>query len=66
MMYIYTKLPCGVGDDKLSLRLNRSGHFDVHSFYNAICGADAHSFPWKNIWCLGPQEGVFFWVSCMG
>lgn len=51
MMYICTKLPRGVGDDMLSLRLNRSGHFDVHSFYNAIRGADARSFPWKNIWC---------------
>ena len=51
MMYIYTKLPRGVGDDMLSLRLNRSGHFDVNSFYNAIRGADARLFPWKNIWC---------------
>ena len=47
--HIYTKLPRGVGDDKLQ-KLTGIGNFNVCSFYNAICGTNTHSFLWKNIW----------------
>ena len=38
------------GSDKLSWCLNRSGKFDVWSFYLKIRNATLTSFPWKGIW----------------
>ena len=57
---IHTKLPRGLGDDKLSWRLDRSGHFDFHSFCNAIDGNDAHSFPRKSVWWVKVPKRVSF------
>ena len=65
---IHTKLPRGLGDDKLSQRLNRSGHFDVRSFYNAIEGTDAYSFPQKSVWWVKVPKRVsfFLWSAAWG
>ena len=65
---IYTKFPLGLGDDKLSWRLYRSGHFDFRSFYNAIDGNDAHSFPRKSVWWVKVPKRVSFllWWATWG
>ena len=49
-VYILSKLPRG-GVDTMIWQLNRSGVFDVRSFYISLLAAPLVSFPWKSIWC---------------
>lgn len=40
---IYSRVPRGEGGDRMSWCLNKSGTFDVQSYYQLIRGANAHS-----------------------
>ena len=58
--HISSKLPRG-GDDTMIWQLNRSGAFDVHSFYTSLLAAPLVSFPWKSIWYVKvPKMMTFF------
>ena len=51
----------GGGDDTMIWQLNRSGAFDVHSFYTSLLAAPLVSFPWKSIWYVKvPKMMTFF------
>ena len=49
-------------------QLNRSGVFDVRSFYISLLAAPLVSFPWKSIWCVKvPKRVAFFlWTATRG
>ena len=40
------RIPRGEGDDVLIWQLNRSGIFDVRSFYNSLLKVPSISFSW--------------------
>ena len=65
--YISSKLPRG-GDDTMIWQLNRSGVFDVRSFYFSLLAAPLVSFPWKSIWCVKVPKMVafFLWTVARG
>ena len=65
--YISSKLPRG-GDDTMIWQLNRSGVFNVCTFYTSLLAAPLVSFPWKNIWCVKiPKRVAFFlWTTARG
>ena len=48
--------------------LNRSGVFDVRSFYYSLLEPSSVSFPWKSIWCVKvPKRVAFFlWIAARG
>ena len=66
-MYILSKLLRG-GVDTMIWQLNRSGAFDVHSFYTSLLAAPLVSFPWKSIWYVKvPKRMAFFlWTDARG
>lgn len=40
--------------------------FDAFSYYKAVHGTNANSFPWKSIWHVKAPRGVsffFFWCG---
>ena len=43
---VSARIPSGEGEDTLIWQLNRSGVFDVRSFYIALLKAISVSFPW--------------------
>ena len=49
-------------------QLNRSGAFNVHSFYTSLLAAPLVSFPWKSIWYVKvPKRMAFFlWTDARG
>ena len=49
-------------------QLNRSGVFDVRSFYIALLKAPYVSFPWQSIWCVKVPKRVsfFLWTATRG
>ena len=66
-VHISSKLPRG-GDDTMIWQLNRSGVFNVRSFYFSLLAASLVSFPWKSIWCVKvPKRVAFFlWTTVRG
>ena len=48
--------------------MNRSGVFDVRSFYIALLKAPSASFPWQSIWCVKVLKRVsfFLWTAARG
>ena len=61
------RIPRGEGDDVLIWQLNRSGIFDVRSFYNSLLKSPFVSFPWLSIWCIKvPKRVPFFLWSATG
>ena len=48
--------------------MNRSGVFDVRSFYSALLKAPSVSFPWQSIWCVKVPRRVsfFLWTAARG
>ena len=66
-VYILSKLLRG-GVDTMIWQLNRSGVFDVRSFYISLLAALLVSFPWKSIWCVKVPKSVafFLWTAARG
>ena len=50
--HVFARIPRGKGDDVMIWQLNRSGIFDVRSFYNSLLKAPSVSFTWQSIWCI--------------
>ncbi len=48
--------------------LKTNGVFDIHSYYQAICGTMGMGFPWKSIWRVkAPSRvAVFVWIATWG
>ena len=65
--HVSARIPRGEGDDVLIWQLNRSGIFDVRSFYNSLLKSPSVSFPWLSIWCIKvPKRVSFFLWSAAG
>ena len=66
--HVSTKIPSGEGEDSLIWQLNRSGVFDVRSFYIALLKAPSVSFPWQSIQCVKVPKRVsfFLWTAARG
>ena len=49
-------------------QLNRSGIFDVRSFYNYLLNFTSISFPWQSIWFIKVPKRVsfFLWTATRG
>ena len=62
---LYSCIPRGEGEDKLSWKLTLNGVFDVCSFYNWLSGNLTIVFPWKSIWCIKvPKRASFIlWTA---
>ncbi|XP_065636444.1 uncharacterized protein LOC136070428 [Quercus suber] len=60
--HVSARIPSGEGEDILIWQLNRSGVFDVRSFYIALLKALYVSFPWQSIWCVKVPKRVSFFL----
>ena len=56
------------GDDTMVWQLNRSGVFNVHSFYKSLLKALSVFFPWQCIWSVKVPRRVsfFLWTAARG
>ena len=63
--HVSARIPRGEGDDVLIWQLNRTGIFDVCSFYNSLLKVPSISFSWQSIWCIKiPKRVAFFlWTA---
>ena len=59
---LYSCMPRGVGEDKLSWKLTPNGVFDVRSFYNLLFGDLTVVFPWKSIRYVKVPKRVSFFL----
>ncbi len=48
--FIHANIPTTLDPDSLFWKLHHHGKFDVKSFYHALVGHSAISFPWRAIW----------------
>ena len=66
--HVSARIPSGEGEDILIWQLNRSGVFDVQSFYIALLKTLSVSFPWQSIWCVKVPKRVsfFLWTAARG
>ena len=66
--HVSARIPSGEGEDILIWQLNRSGVFDMRSFYIALLKAPSVSFPWQSIWCVKVPKRVsfFLWTATRG
>lgn len=65
---LYSNMPRGEGNDKLTWQLTGLVFFDVRSCYNFLCSPFTYLFPWKRIWCLKAHKRVsfFLWRAARG
>ena len=63
--FIQTRICRGGDCDRLCWCLNRSGKFDIWSFYHKIRNVTLSTFPWKGIWkAKVPKRMAFFmWTA---
>ena len=59
---LYSCMPRGGGEDKLSWKLTPNGVFDVRSFYNLLFGDLTVVFPWKSIRYVKVPKRVSFFL----
>uniref|UniRef100_A0A2N9G8A9 Reverse transcriptase zinc-binding domain-containing protein n=1 Tax=Fagus sylvatica TaxID=28930 RepID=A0A2N9G8A9_FAGSY len=66
--FIHANVPTTLDPDSLSWKLRLHGKFDVKSFYHALAGHSAISFPWRAIWRVkAPRRVSFFlWSAAWG
>ena len=66
--HVSARIPSGEGEDTLIWQLNRSGVFDVRSFYIALLKAPFVSLPLQSIWCVKVPKVVsfFLWTVARG
>ena len=66
--HVSARILSGEAEDILIWQLNRSGVFDVRSFYIALLRAHSVSFPWQSIWCVKVPKRVsfFLWTTARG
>ena len=66
--HVSARIPRREGEDSLIWQLNRSGVFDVRSFYIALLKAPSVSFPWQSIQCVKVPKRVsfFLWTAARG
>ena len=65
---IHSKIPREERPNAMSWTLQQHGRFDAKSFYHALSGQSASTFPWKAIWRVkAPKRVAFFvWTAAWG
>uniref|UniRef100_A0A2N9G0Y7 Uncharacterized protein n=1 Tax=Fagus sylvatica TaxID=28930 RepID=A0A2N9G0Y7_FAGSY len=65
---IHSKIPRKEHPDAMSWTLRQHERFDAKSFYHALSGQSAFTFPWNAVWRVkAPKWVVFFvWITALG
>ena len=65
--FFHSRIPRGVGSDRLHWCLKGSGKFDTWFFYQEIWDTSISIFPWKGIWKGKVPKSVplFMWTTAL-